>query len=158
MINVFSIVIISSLVIISIAAVFIYIRGKQNYIKMVQKKVLKSDPGLASLLSFPVKHKTKFSVLTGLLSPREGGILTVDAGRVKYSGYKGKKNQVKFNFKALDTEVVWMGRNIPGSVVHWFMVKNGAESHYFSAETGRNFSDNEKESKEMFDSINSHMF
>ncbi len=145
--------IISSLIIIAIFLVFVYIRSKRNLIRDVQKKVLVQNPGLIANMAFPARHERSVSFIVGLTGLSGSGILTVTPEGVQYLGYKGQKIPLNLSIDAEGLEVVWLGKIRPLSPRHWLVVRDGSEKHYFTAETGKMFADNQEETKEIYDCI-----
>jgi len=83
--------------------------------------------------------------------------LTVTPEGVQYFGYKGQKIPLNLSINADRLEVDWLGKVRTFSPRHWLVVGDGSEKHYFTAETGKMFADNQEETKEIYDYICSKM-
>ncbi|WP_418790013.1 hypothetical protein [Phosphitispora sp. TUW77] len=141
------------LIIFAIILVYIFIRTKRNLIRDIQKNVLVQNPELISLMAFAVRHKRRASFFAGLMEICGSGILTITPEGVQYLGYKGRRIPDNLSVAANEFEVVWLGKVMPLSPLYWLVVKDGSTKHYFTAETGKTFSANKEETKEIYDYI-----
>ncbi len=134
-----------------------YLRAEKKWINSVQWKVLIENPGIASAVSFPVIHSATKPGVFSLFTKRETGIINISKHGISFTGYKYKYVPVKLEIPVQNLHMAWVGKLEIHGRRHWFMVINGKENHYFSAETGRLCSSNEKYCREVFAEIKSNL-
>ncbi len=127
-----------------------YRRVNKKWICKVQKKVLLDNPGMASRDSHSANHSVKPDSILTFLPRQETGIFVINKDTITFHGYKPGNTYVDLRLPFKDAEVTWIGKMKKFGQDYWFRVKTPDETHYFTAETGRLFSSNEKEAKELF--------
>ncbi|MHB9095027.1 MAG: hypothetical protein ACYC21_10165 [Eubacteriales bacterium] len=133
--------------------VFVFIKSNNKWLFDVHKKIFIENPGIASLDFFAVYHLSEPPGLFQFLSRKETGIITFKENMISFLGYKSQFTPVRLCFPLQGFETAWVGKTFGFGRTHWFVFKQGDERHYFSAETGKLFPKNEKESKEIFEKI-----
>ncbi len=137
-------------VVILMLLVLMILKSNQNWISRIHRKVLIENPGTASGDSYTVKHVTEPPGVLYSLKRPVTGLITLKQNEILFVGYDPKDLPLRLSLRPENLDVTWIGKLVALSGDHWFSLKNGDKTHYFSAETGKIFGISKMESKQLY--------
>ncbi len=127
-----------------------HIRANKNWIRWAQRKVLLENSGITSLEAFSAFYSLNPRRLRNPFRGKEIGIIIIKDDMVEFKGYKPKNTPIYLCFPMGELEAAWLGQMRLKGFWHWFVIKHNNQNHYFTSDTGRYFSTNEAETREIF--------
>ncbi|PKM82693.1 MAG: hypothetical protein CVU89_04115 [Firmicutes bacterium HGW-Firmicutes-14] len=140
-------------ILILVFSTIVYVKLKKRWLNKVQWSIIIENPGLASSVTFPVRCSVDTQGLFKLLLIKISGFLSVNNRGLVFLGIESSNVPVNMSFSTTDSEIAWLGRISILSPSHWFSVKTGDKTYYFTVETGKLMPANESQSRACYEKL-----